>query len=220
MDTLECIKSRQSIRGFKPEPVPRELLLQIFDTARYSPSYKNTQPWEVMIVSGEKKRALSALLLDLLEKDTSPQPDLQEPESWPQTQQDRINQLYTKRAKATGLDLTDPKIIHKSKQANFRFYNAPHAFYFYQDAALSPWSLVDIGMFIQSVMLSANALGLGTVPQAFATDFAPQVKSFLSLPESKRLIVGMSVGYPNMEAPVNQLRTDRATTDELVQWLD
>ncbi len=220
MDTLECIKSRQSIRAFKPEPVPRELLLQVFETARYSPSYKNTQPWEVMIVSGEKKQALSAMLLDLLEKDTSPQPDLQEPESWPPTQKDRINQLYSKRAKATGLDLTDPKIIHKSKQANFRFYNAPHAFYFYQDAALSSWSLVDIGMFIQSVMLSANALGLGTVPQAFATDYAPQVKTFLSLPETKRLIVGMSVGYPNMDSPVNQLRTDRASTDELVQWLD
>lgn len=220
MDTLECIKSRQSIRAFKPEPVPRELLLQVIDTARYSPSYKNTQPWEVMIVSGEKKQALTDMLLDLLAQDTQPQPDLKEPESWPQTQQDRISQLYNKRAKATGLDLTDPRIIHKSKQANFRFYNAPHAFYFYQDAALSSWSLVDIGMFIQSVMLSANALGLGTVPQAFATDFAPQVKSFLSLPESKRLIVGMSVGYPNMESPLNQLRTDRAATDELVQWLD
>lgn len=220
MNTLECIKSRQSIRAFKPEPVPRELLLQVIETARYSPSYKNTQPWEVMIVSGEKKRALSAMLLELLEKDTSPQPDLKEPESWPQTQQDRINQLYSKRAKATGLDLTDPKIIYKSKQANFRFYNAPHAFYFYQDAALSSWSLVDIGMFIQSVMLSANELGLGTVPQAFATDYSPQVKSFLSLPESKRLIVGMSVGYPNMDSPVNQLRTDRADTSELVQWLE
>ena len=72
MDTLECIKSRQSIRGFKAEPVPRELLLQIIETARYSPSYKNTQPWEVMIVSGEKKRGLSNMLLDLLEKDTAP----------------------------------------------------------------------------------------------------------------------------------------------------
>ncbi|MFW2374150.1 MAG: nitroreductase [Gammaproteobacteria bacterium] len=220
MDTLECIKSRQSIRGFKPEPVPRELLLQIIDTAKYSPSYKNTQPWEVMIVSGEKKQELSNRLLELLEQDTAPSPDLIEPASWPQTQLNRINQLYEKRGKATGLDLTDPAIIKKSKKANFRFYNAPHALYFYQDASLSDWSVLDIGMFIQSVMLAANALGLGTVPQAFAVDFAPQVKSLLSIPESKRLIVGMSLGYPDRELPINQLRTDRADTEELIQWME
>ena len=122
MDTLECIKRRQSIRGFKPDPVPRELLLKIIETASYSPSYKNTQPWEVMIVSGEKKRGLSSMLLELLEQNTKPRPDLIEPANWPQTQQNRINQLYEKRGKATGLDLTDPAIIKKSKMANFRFY--------------------------------------------------------------------------------------------------
>ena len=220
MDTLECIKSRQSIRGFKPDPVPRELLLQIIDTARYSPSYKNTQPWEVIILSAEKKQGLSNLLLDLLDKNTPPCPDLIEPSSWPQTQQNRIRQLYEKRSKATGLNLTDPAIIKKSRMANFRFYNAPHALYFYQDASLSNWSLVDIGMFIQSVMLAAKALGLGSVPQAFAVDYAAQVKTFLSIPENKRLIVGMSMGYPDMDLPINQLRTDRADTDELIQWIE
>lgn len=220
MDTLDCITSRQSIRGFKPDPVPRELLLKIIEIARFSPSYKNTQPWEVIIVSGEKKLALSKMLLELLEKDTLPCPDLIEPESWPQRQQARINQLYEKRGKATGLDLTDPAIIRKSKMANFRFYNAPHALYFYQDAALSDWSLVDIGMFIQSVMLAARSLGLGSVPQAFAVDYAEQVKTFLSLADNKRLIVGMSLGYADMDLPVNQLRTDRADTDELIQWIE
>lgn len=220
MDTLECIKSRQSIRAFRPESVSRELLLQIIDTARFSPSYKNTQPWQVLIVSGEKKQALSNMLLDLLEQETPPNPDLVEPTSWPETQKKRISQLYEKRARATGLDLTDPAIIRKSKMANFRFYHAPHALYFYQDASLSDWSLLDIGMFIQSVMLAAYALGLGTVPQAFAVDYAPQVKEFLSIPESKRLIVGMSLGYPDRESPANQIRTDRADTAELIQWLE
>ena len=220
MDTLECIKSRQSIRGFKPDPVPRELLLKVIETAGYSPSYKNTQPWEVMIVSGEKKLGLSKMLLELLENDTAPSPDLIEPTSWPLAQQNRIRQLYEKRAKATGLDLTDPAISKKSKKANFRFYNAPHALYYFQDGSLSDWSLLDIGMFIQSVMLAANALGLGTVPQAFAVDYAPQVKTFLSIPESKRLIVGMSLGYPDMTLAINQLRTDRADIDELLQWVD
>lgn len=220
MDTLDCIKTRQSIRAFKPEAVPREILQQIIDTAKFSPSYKNTQPWEVMIVSGDKKKALSKMLLELLQNGTPATPDLSEPTSWPQTQQDNITQLYEKRGKATGLNLLDPEIIKKSKMANFRFYHAPHALYFYQDASLSEWSLVDIGMFIQSVMLAANALGLGTVPQAFAADYSPQVKDFLSIPESKRLIVGMSLGYPDLDSPINQLRTDRVDTEDLIQWVE
>ena len=220
MNTIDCIKTRQSIRAFKPEAVPRAVLQQVIDTARFSPSYKNTQPWEVAIVSGDKKKALTQILLELLKNETPPQPDLTEPTSWPQKQQENINQLYEKRSKATGLNLLDPEIIKKSKMANFNFYHAPHVFYFYQDASLSSWSLVDIGMFIQSVMLAANALGLGTVPQAFAADYAPQVKDFLSIPENKRLIVGMSLGYPDLDSPMNQLRTDRVDTADLIQWFE
>ena len=220
MDAIECIKSRQSIRGFKSQPVPRELLMDIISTAKQSPSYKNTQPWEVMIVSGEKKQALSDMLLGLLADDAPPCPDFPEPQSWPQAQQDRIDQLYRSRAEATGLDLTDPALIRKSKQNNFKFYHAPHAIYLYQDASLTPWSIFDIGLFAQSLMLAAVARGLGTVPQAFATDYARQVKAFLDIPDSKRLIVGMSLGYPDMEMPINQLRTDRVPTEELVTWLE
>ena len=220
MDAIECIKSRQSIRGFKPEPVSREMLMEIISIAKQSPSYKNTQPWEVMIVSGEKKQALSEMLLGLLAEEAPATPDFPEPESWPQAQQDRINHLYQKRSEATGRDLTDPALIKKSKQNNFKFYHAPHAIYLYQDASLTPWSIFDIGLFAQSLMLAATAKGLGTVPQAFATDYAKQVKEFLQIPESKRLIVGMSIGYPDMEMPINQLPTDRVETAELVTWLD
>ena len=222
MDVIECITGRRSFRGYKPEPVPREVLTEIIDIAKHSPSYKNTQPWEVLIISGEKKKALSAMLLDLLASNAPPTPDFKEPASWPQAQQDRINHLYTTRAKVTGLDLTDPTIVNKSKKANFNFYHAPHAIYLLQDASLSEWSIFDIGLFAQSVMLAAYARGLGTVPQAYATDYAQQVKEFLGIPESKRLIVGMSNGYPDMDAPANkpELRTDRVPTEELLSWYE
>lgn len=220
MDAIECIQSRQSIRGFKADPVSRELLMEIIGIAKQSPSYKNTQPWEVMIVSGDKKQQLSEMLLKLLADETPPCPDFPEPESWPGAEQARIDHLYKMRSEATGLDLTDPALILKSKQNNFKFYHAPHAIYLYQDASLTPWSIFDIGLFAQSLMLAANAKGLGTVPQAFATDYAQNVKEFLGIPASKRLVVGMSIGYPDMDMPINQLRTDRVPTEELVTWLE
>ncbi len=220
MDAIECIKTRRSIRQFKPEPVPKEVLLEIINVAKWSPSYKNSQPWESVILSGAKKEALTKMLIELLEQGREPRPDLPEPKSWPAPEADRIDRQLRKRAEASGQDPNDPKALKQSKKANFGFYGAPHAIYLFQDASLTPWSLFDLGLFAQSIMLAANAKGLGTVPQAFATDYARDIKKFLSIPETKRLVIGMSIGYADMDSPRNALRSERAETDEFVTWIE
>ena len=209
MDAQTCIETRMSVRGFTDQPVDTALLTKVVATARWSPSYKNSQPWEVMIVSGEKKQKLSEMLLGLLEAGEQTTPDLPEPGAWPQREKALIDHLYASRKEATGLDLNDPKIILGAKKANFRFYNAPHGIFLYQNGDLSSWSLFDLGLFAQSLMLAAHAEGLGTVPQAFLTDYAAQTKEFLGIDPGKRLVLGISIGYPDPESPANQLRTDR-----------
>jgi nitroreductase len=77
-----------------------------------------------------------------------------------------------------------------------------------------------MGLFAQSLMLTAHARGLGTVPQAFATDYAQDIKTFLGIPPSQRVVLGMSIGYPDRDAPANTFRTDRVDTEELVRWID
>ncbi len=220
MDAIECIETRMSIRQFRPTPVARELLTEVVATAQRAPSYKNSQPWEVMIVSGEKKDALARHLIDLLESGKSPCPDIAAPQSWPPAEQARIDALFRKRKEATGIDLAAPEVILKAKKANFRFYGAPHGIFLYQEASLSQWSLFDLGIFAQTLMLAAHARGLGTVPQAFAVDYAADTKRFLGIPESKRLVLGMAIGYPDMEAPANSLRTDRAPVEEILTWAE
>jgi nitroreductase len=220
MDAVECIKTRRSIRAFKPEPVPKQVLLEIIETARWSPSYKNSQPWETVILSGQKKEALTEKLLALLEAGKEPNPDLPEPTSWPSPESARIDRLLKKRAEAGGGDMNDPEALREAKKANFAFYGAPHAIYLFQDATLSSWSLFDLGLFAQSLLLAANAHGLGTVPQAFTTDYAGDIKKFLSIPETKRLVIGISMGYPDLASPRNALRSDRAETTEFYTWLE
>jgi nitroreductase len=209
-----------SIRKFKPEPVPKEVLLEVINTAKWSPSYKNTQPWEAVIVSGKKKDEVSKMLIGLLENGTEPCPDLPTPESWPAPEAARIDHLFKKRSEATGIDMNDPETLIKGKKANFSFYGAPHAIYLFQDASLTQWSLFDLGLFAQSLMLAAHAHGLGTVPQAFVTDYAQDVKKLLSIPETNRLVLGISIGYPDTESPVNAFRTDRVETDQIVKWIE
>lgn len=220
MEAIACIQTRRSIRKFTTDTVPQKDLEELISIAQWSPSYKNTQPWEVAIVSGEKKNGLSKVLVTLLEEKAPPTPDLAAPTTWPEAEQSRIDYLMDKRKELTGIDLTEPEMVVKAKKANFNFYFAPHAIYLYQDASLSEWSLFDMGLFAQSLMLAAHAKGLATVPQAFATDYAKEVKEYLGIPASKRLILGLSVGYPDMESPVNAYRTERSATEEIVQWLE
>jgi len=220
MDTIECLKSRMSIRKFKLDPVPKEILFNIIDTARWSPSYKNSQPWEVVIVSGAKKDELSRLLIDLFERGEKPAPDLPEPLSWPSKIETRIKEHLKKRAERLGINLSDPEHAKRAKIANFRFYDAPHGIFLFQDSSLSHWSILDIGMFAQSLMLAANAYGIGTVPQAFLTDYSKEVKEFLQIPDSKRLILGISIGYPDLQAMANSYRSNRVDTAEIVKWIE
>ena len=217
MDAIECIRTRMSIRKFKPEPVPQETLLSLIDTAKWSPSYKNSQPWEIVIISGEKKEKLTRLMLDLLEKGGEPAPDIPQPLSWPPQIEARINALMKKRSELTGKDMNSPEVRKKSKMANFEFYGAPHGIFLFQDSSLTPWSVFDMGLLAQSLMLAAHAQGLGTVPQAFLTDYAQQVKRFLDIPETKRLVLGISIGYPDLDSQVNSFRPGRTDTDEFVR---
>ncbi|MBM4136608.1 MAG: hypothetical protein FJ241_07230 [Nitrospira sp.] len=132
MDAIECIKTRMSIRKFKPDTVPLEILMKVIDTAKWSPSYKNSQPWEVVIVSGEKKEALSKFLVELLEQNTSPCLDLPEPLSWPPAIEARIAALMKKRSEITGKDLLSPDVRKKSKIANSSFMELHMAYSFFR----------------------------------------------------------------------------------------
>ena len=220
MDAITAIKERKSIRAFTDKEVSRELLTEIIDAAKWSPSYKNSQPWEVVVVSKEKKKKLSEKLLALLDENVEAQPDFIPPVSWPEREQTQISRLFAMRKEATGIDVSDPKFIPMAKKANFNFYGAPHAIYLFQDNSLSSWSIFDMGLFAQSLMLAAHAKGLGTVPQAFATDYAPQIKEFLDIPESKRLVLGISIGWPNTDSPFNQFRPGRMEFADLVRWVE
>jgi len=220
MEAIECIKTRMSIRKFKPEPVPKDMLLDVVRTAQRSPSYKNGQPWEVAIVSGTKKEALSERLVELINAGMSTSPDMPEPTAWSPAVEARMGAHMDKRARIFGVDLSDPELIKKSKIANSRFYGAPHGIFLYQDGGLPTWSIFDMGLFAQSLMLAAHARGLGTVPQAFLIDHSSAIKEFLGLPASKRLILGMSIGYPDIEGGARDYESDRAGLDEICRWFE
>ncbi|MCE5312158.1 MAG: nitroreductase [Nitrospiraceae bacterium] len=220
MDAIECIKSRMSIRKFKPDPVPSDILKKIISTAQRSPSYKNSQPWEVAVVSGAKKDALTELLIGLLEKGAPPQPDIPEPAGWPQHIDARIKKTFAERSAKLGVNINDPDLVKKAKRANFRFYGAPHCIFVFQDRDLPSWSIFDAGLFCQTLMVAAHAEGIGTVPQAFVIDYSAEIRRFLSIGDNKRLVIALSTGYPEQIEPSKLFVTGREPLDSIIKWIE
>lgn len=208
-----------SVRRFRPDPVPQDLLKHVLATALRSPSYKNTQPWEVIVVTGEKKVQLAEMLVNMVKNDIKAAPDIPHPESWPPEQEALMKDHIAKRCAKVGLDLKDPEQRQEALLNNFRFFGAPAVMFFYQDSSLSLWSIFDMGLFCQTFMLAAHACGLGTVPQALLTNYAQKTKEFLGIAQTKRLVLGISIGYPDLSDKANSYFSQRVDVDRIADFV-
>jgi nitroreductase len=217
MDVSEAINLRRSIRAFKSDPVPMETLKQILEQAVRAPSWANTQPWEFAIAAG---KPLEEIRNGFLEKGlTSASPDVPRPPEFPKNYADRIRTL-DKLNKLTTREDWDSRRVQ-----NFKHFGAAAVIYlltgrefFYQSKGLNVWALYDCGSVIENIMLLATKYGLGTIAQAQAVVYPDILRKVLGIPESKIIILGIGIGYPDWENPVNQFQTEREPLDSIVNF--
>jgi nitroreductase len=203
METLEAIETRRSSRAFKSDPIPGNVLSKILRAASASPSYTNTQPWEVAVVSGKKRDELAERLLGLARAKAPTSPDLPAPKGWPASLDERAREHGARRLGTLGLARDDAAGREKMRLMNFEFYGAPCAVFLFMDSSLGEWSIFDMGLFAQNLILAAHALGVGSCLQASVTGYAPEIKKFLGVAEGKKLVIGISLGYPDDKAVLN-----------------
>ncbi|MFC1932141.1 nitroreductase [Chloroflexota bacterium] len=218
MELLEGIETRRSIRGFKSTPIPEEVMKGILKAASKSPSFTNTQPWEVAVVTGKKKEELSKILYDLGKSDASPNPGIPMPTSWPPELEARAREHGAKRFKALGIDRENEQQRKEMQLMNFEFYGAPCVLFLFMDSTLGSWSIFDTGLFAQSICLAAHAFGLGTCLQAQLARYPDAVREFLEIPETKQLVLGISIGYPDLEAKLNSYHSEKIGLDVFTKW--
>jgi len=218
---LTAIRSRQSIRQFLTMPVPVETVRAILDDAKWAPSGTNTQPWRVVVVTGETKKQLSDALLDLRQQNAPSSPDyFYYPQNW--------REPYLSRRRECGLALYQSIHIEKHEiekrlvawNRNYTFFDAPVGLIFFIEKKLEKGSWLDCGMFIQNVMLAAMGHGLGTCPQASIAEYPDTVRNVLNVSNDWHVICGMALGYPDFSAEINQYRTSRVEVDEFTSWMD
>ena len=220
MEVLEGIKTRRSTRGFKPDPVPKDVINRILEAVSNTPSYTNTQPWEVVVVSGKKKDELSRVIFDLAKAKAPTGPDLPMPKDWPTEHGKRSGEHGARRLATLGIDRGDEEGRQKLNLMNYEFYGAPCAAFLFIDGSLGEWSIFDMGLFAQNLILAAHALGVESVLQASVTNYAPQIKKFLGVAESKKLIICISLGYPDEGTKLNAYRSIKQKAEEFTKWCE
>lgn len=217
----QAITSRQSCRRFLDRPVSKAQLHHLLNVARHAPSGSNVQPWKVYAIGGEKKDALCGEILEDYHANGERQDREYEyyPTDW--------FEPYLARRRACGWGLYGSLNItreHKDRMneqrgRNYIFFGAPAGLVFAINRRLNTGSWMDVGMFLQSVMLAARAQGLHTCAQASFANYPAIVRRHLGIPEDEIVICGMAVGYGDMDAPENVWRTDRAPVESFTRWV-
>lgn len=219
MNVAEAIEGRISTRAWLDRPVSRKTIAQVLDTARWSPSGANTQPWEVAVVQGDSRSRLSAALREAFEQGVEPSPDYRYyPEQWVEPYKRRRFECGMDLYQALQIERDDKQRRRQTWMDNYRFFGAPVALFFFIDRVLATGSWLDMGMFIQSVMLAAREQGLGTCPQASVAEYPQLVRQLLEIGEEKLLLCGMAMGYPDPDHPVNNYRTRREPVEAFTRW--
>ncbi len=220
MDMLEGINSRKTYRAFQSKPIPRAVLEEILRASGRSPSYTNTQPWEVAIVTGARRDQLSKILLDLAKAGTPANAELPLPKSWPPALDKRAQEHGARRMRALGVQRDDAEQRAKLRLQNYSFYGAPCALFIFMDRTLTSWSIFDLGLFCENLSLAAHSFGLGSCLQASLAHYPDAVRDFLGISRDKLLAIGVSLGYPDPQAPLNAYQSTRIDLDSYVKWYE
>lgn len=231
MDVLEAIRTRRSIRSFKPDPVPRKILEELLDTCRWAPSSLNTQPWQFVILGGkalEEVKALNKMMvLGELGAPGSTQkqanPDLADygPMSEPYLRRWLASRFHVD----SQLDLLEwpeapeaTKVKVETQVKNACFGHAPNAILICAEEALGSKAIFGAGLMVQTIALAALAYGLGTGIAIRPVRFPQMLRGQLGIPESMLILVSMAIGYPDFDDPVNNTPRHREPLDVLAHW--
>ncbi len=219
---LAAISSRRSVRGFKDTPVPRATVETILTAAARAPSATNTQPWRVHVLTGTARAALvAAIMAERATGAAEPAPE------YPYYSAE-MPEPYLARRRAVGWQLYGLLGIAKGDRAgargwhdqNFSFFGAPVGMIFTVDRRLGLGAFIDLGMFMQNIMVAARGFGLDTCPQAAFAGYHATIRRELALPAEDMVLCGMALGWANADAVANTLVSERVALGDFAVFAD
>ena len=220
MDIIDAIKTRKSIRGYKPDPVSKETLREILEIAGRSPSAMNTQPWEFVVIGGDVLKKIRDANSENLKSGMTPQGE-HSVTGWTRDSVYRTRQVELAMSlfDLMGIEREDKEKRARWMERGFRFFDAPAAIIVVTDKSLAENTpLIDIGIVIQSICLAAMNYGLGTCIEDQGCLYPTVLRELARIPDSKRIIMAIAMGYPDWDFPANKIVTTRVPVTENTAW--
>ena len=220
-DFLSILTARHCKRAFLDRPVPREVLEEVLRAAAHAPSTRNGQPWSVAVLTGEAREGLIRKLCDLFDRGVPVRMDYaSRPAELPPSHEERAREASAGVHAARGIARDDAAGRRGHLRDNYRFYGAPVAMIFHLPANAAPGTFLEMGFFVQNVLLGLVARGLGSCPQASVAGYSEAIREYLGFGPDRLIVCSLSVGYPDETAPVNRFAPERASLAEYTLWLD
>ena len=217
MDVVEAIKTRKSIRGYKPDPVPREILTEILEIATRAPSSMNTQPWEFTVIAGD---VLEKVKKGSVEKFNAGEPGYLgwEGEAFKDKCRERQVALAIQLYKSMGISREEREKRTDWERRGFRYFDAPAVIVISVDKEHAPRTQFDIGALSQNIALAAVKYGLGTCMHDQGISYPDVLKEVAGIPETQRMIICLSIGYPDGVLPADQVVSEREPIENITTW--
>ncbi|KPJ56095.1 MAG: hypothetical protein AMJ42_05750 [Deltaproteobacteria bacterium DG_8] len=216
MDVITAINERMSIRGFEKKPISRGVIEQLLDAARRAPSASNQQPWNFIVVTGEIKERLGDEILSAFRK-RSKHYDPSRSNTIPRTYMQRTKKLL--KGIRPYLDKMGKQVVPFLEEGSCVFYGAPVLIIVTMDKAHPQSKLVDIGCAVGNFILAAQEKGLGTCIIALILMFEKLIKERLGVSDAMNIIIGIALGYPDRDLPVNAFRAPKEELREMTRWI-
>ena len=216
MNLSKAIKERRSIRAFREESVEIKTVEEVLEMAIQAPSALNLQPYEFNVVMNEERQRLSRRLLKAYrEKRIGCSPGTSEP--LPERFNRRMEKTFRiMRPKIEAVGATYENFINEE---SLKFYGAPVAIVICIDKVLPKSHLVSIGAALGYLVLAAHSKGLGTCPIGLVKSYAYEVKDALNITDDKEVVIGVALGYPDWDSPVNSFKIPRDALKEVTRWI-
>jgi nitroreductase len=220
IDVFESLlAARYSCRAYEADPVPRPVIERIVRAAQRTASWCNSQPWHAHIISGAEKEAFRKVMYETAASGAESAPDFPWPREYVGVYQARRRESGFQLYDAVGIAKGDKVAAAKQALENFNFFGAPHVAIITTTEPLGVYGAVDCGAYVSNFMLAALALGVGSIAQAALARRSDVVREHLKLPSDRRVVCGISFGYPAHDHVINSYRTSRAPLSEAVTFV-
>jgi len=223
MELMESIKGRRSVRAFSGRKVSRDDVTTVINAGIAAPSKGNCQIWEFVAVFGEKKKEMDERMLALVRTDLIPSMSVGEAaataENAALAKADGRHRQYEREISGR-LSPASPPFRQFIVEGTFTFFSAPVAILVFVDEVFAKDlpHILSVGAAVENMLLTATALGLGSCWIGGVWRYTPVLRTLLGIPESKKLLSSVALGYPDERASINTYKAGRDGMEEFVRW--